>query len=196
MGSGLERAGTQAACHSNGLRNRKRHRPKTRNRLVMPVGKVHRRRYKAVQSSHRPQNLGTKACPRPTLPLMCAPRRGGRAVEGARLLSEYTVKSCIEGSNPFLSATNLLFWQAFYSSAGGVRTSPDTSGGCGRCAVRNLPTETRRLRQSRRRGRQSLLPRFWWYACLRHAAGRSVHPAVQVRRTVRPAGNPDQPMPR
>ena len=25
-------------------------------------------------------------------------------VEGARLLSEYTVKSCIEGSNPFLSA--------------------------------------------------------------------------------------------
>ena len=27
-------------------------------------------------------------------------------VEGARLLSEYTVKSCIEGSNPFLSATS------------------------------------------------------------------------------------------
>ncbi len=26
-------------------------------------------------------------------------------VEGARLLSEYTVKSCIVGSNPILSAT-------------------------------------------------------------------------------------------
>ncbi len=30
---------------------------------------------------------------------------GGRAVEGARLLSEYAVLSCIEGSNPSLSAT-------------------------------------------------------------------------------------------
>ena len=27
-------------------------------------------------------------------------------VEGARLLSEYTVKSCIVGSNPILSATH------------------------------------------------------------------------------------------
>ncbi len=32
--------------------------------------------------------------------------RGGRVVEGARLLSEYTVKSCIVGSNPILSATH------------------------------------------------------------------------------------------
>ena len=30
---------------------------------------------------------------------------GGRAVEGARLLSEYAVLSCIEGSNPSLSAS-------------------------------------------------------------------------------------------
>ena len=41
----------------------------------------------------------------------CRVRRGGRVVEGARLLSEYTVKSCIEGSNPFLSAS----LQATYS---------------------------------------------------------------------------------
>ena len=52
----------------------------------------------------------------PTAPLIAtcrhrlsAPRRGGRVVEGARLLSEYTVKSRIEGSNPFLSAMHL--WQ-------------------------------------------------------------------------------------
>ena len=32
-------------------------------------------------------------------------RRGGRVVEGARLLSEYTAKSRIMGSNPILSAT-------------------------------------------------------------------------------------------
>ena len=31
-------------------------------------------------------------------------RRGGRVVEGARLLSEYTAKSRIVGSNPILSA--------------------------------------------------------------------------------------------
>jgi hypothetical protein len=29
-------------------------------------------------------------------------------VEGARLLSEYTVKSCIVGSNPILSATRTI----------------------------------------------------------------------------------------
>ena len=32
------------------------------------------------------------------------PRRGGRVVEGTPLLREQTVKSCLEGSNPFLSA--------------------------------------------------------------------------------------------
>ena len=36
---------------------------------------------------------------------MLESRRGGRAVEGARLESVYTPKRCIEGSNPFLSAT-------------------------------------------------------------------------------------------
>ena len=34
-------------------------------------------------------------------------RRDGRVVEGARLESVYTVKG-IKGSNPFLSANNLL----------------------------------------------------------------------------------------
>ena len=34
-------------------------------------------------------------------------RRGGRAVEGARLESVYTPKRRIEGSNPSLSASNL-----------------------------------------------------------------------------------------
>ena len=37
--------------------------------------------------------------------LLRGPRRGGRVVEGARLLSGYTVKSRIVGSNPILSAS-------------------------------------------------------------------------------------------
>src|SRR6056297_1184405 len=38
-----------------------------------------------------------------------APRRGGRVAEGAPLLREYRVCSPIEGSNPSLSATTILF---------------------------------------------------------------------------------------
>ena len=34
-----------------------------------------------------------------------AHRRGGRVAEGGGLLNRYTVKSCIGGSNPPLSAT-------------------------------------------------------------------------------------------
>src|SRR5215472_2621091 len=39
----------------------------------------------------------------------CPSRRGGRVAEGGGLLNRYTVKSCIGGSNPPLSARAILF---------------------------------------------------------------------------------------
>jgi hypothetical protein len=42
--------------------------------------------------------------PHPLTEYDFASRRDGRVVEGAPLLREYMVKSCIEGSNPSLSA--------------------------------------------------------------------------------------------
>ena len=46
-------------------------------------------------------------------------RRDGREVEGTPLLREHTVKNCIEGSNPSLSAkfdTKPLFIKGFFIS--------------------------------------------------------------------------------
>ena len=52
-------------------------------------------------------------------------RRDGRVVEGTPLLREHAGKTCIEGSNPSLSA-NLLknrhFWRFFYA-----KTKPDST---------------------------------------------------------------------
>src|SRR5262245_12284657 len=59
---------------------------------------------------------GVRRCESPALlnphaapTTVCPSRRGDRVAEGARLLSEYATKSCIEGSNPSLSATS--FWR-------------------------------------------------------------------------------------
>jgi hypothetical protein len=43
-----------------------------------------------------------------------ARRRGGRVAEGGGLLNRYTVKSCIGGSNPPLSASRSKFSQHRY----------------------------------------------------------------------------------
>ena len=80
-------------------------------------------RFSAPPCLKRRRFLSYAAGPRPFTSRALAFRRGGRAVEGARLESVYTPKRCIEGSNPSLSATNLLKPQIRLCFASFYRTS-------------------------------------------------------------------------
>ena len=62
-------------------------------------------------SRPKPKRVCIHACPHSSCTQKY--RRDGRAVEGARLESVYTGKTCIEGSNPSLSANEPQYFKRF-----------------------------------------------------------------------------------